>query len=35
MKAIFIAYNQAYGEEIVELLDEYGQRGSGSISFRT
>ena len=27
MKAIFIAYNQAYGEEIVELLDEYGQRG--------
>lgn len=27
MKAIFIAYNQAYGEEIVELLDEFGQRG--------
>ena len=27
MKAIFIAYNQAYGEEIVELLDEHGQRG--------
>ena len=27
MKAIFIAYNQAYGDEIVELLDEYGQRG--------
>lgn len=27
MKAIFIAYNQAYGNEIVELLDEYGQRG--------
>ncbi|MBR5175532.1 MAG: hypothetical protein IKW89_06335 [Bacteroidales bacterium] len=27
MKAIFIAYNQAYGEEIVELLDDLGQRG--------
>ena len=27
MKAIFIAYNQAYGNEIVELLDDYGQRG--------
>ncbi len=27
MKAIFIAYNQAYGDEIVELLDECGQRG--------
>ena len=27
MKAIFIAYNQAYGDEIVELLDEIGQRG--------
>ena len=27
MKAIFIAYNQAYGTEIVELLDEHGQRG--------
>ncbi|MGN0201623.1 MAG: PG0541 family transporter-associated protein [Candidatus Cryptobacteroides sp.] len=27
MKAIFIAYNQAYGSEIVELLDELGQRG--------
>ena len=27
MKAIFIAYNQAYGTEIVELLDEPGQRG--------
>ena len=27
MKAIFIAYNQAYGEEIVELLEELGQRG--------
>jgi hypothetical protein len=27
MKAIFIAYNQAYGNEIIELLEEYGQRG--------
>ncbi len=27
MKAIFIAYNQAYGEEIVELLEANGQRG--------
>ena len=27
MKAIFIAYNQAYGSEIVELLDDFGQRG--------
>ena len=27
MKAIFIAYNQAYGSEIVELLEENGQRG--------
>ena len=27
MKAIFIAYNQAYGEEIVGLLEENGQRG--------
>ena len=27
MKAIFIAYNQAYGEEIVELLDDHKQRG--------
>jgi hypothetical protein len=27
MKAIFIAYNQAYGTEIVELLEEHGQRG--------
>ena len=27
MKAIFIAYNQAYGNEIVDLLSEYGQRG--------
>ena len=27
MKAIFIAYNQAYNEEIVELLEKLGQRG--------
>ena len=27
MKAIFIAYNQAYGNEIVELLEGFGQRG--------
>lgn len=27
MKAIFIAYNQAYNEEIVEVLDKFGQRG--------
>ncbi|MCQ2145882.1 MAG: hypothetical protein MJZ16_00020 [Bacteroidales bacterium] len=27
MKAIFIAYNQAYNEEIVELLEKHGQRG--------
>lgn len=27
MKAIFIAYNQAYGNEIVDLLEENGQRG--------
>ena len=27
MKAIFIAYNQAYGTELVELLEEFGQRG--------
>lgn len=27
MKAIFIAYNQAYNEEIDELLEEAGQRG--------
>lgn len=27
MKAIFIAYNQAYGEEVVDLLEERGQRG--------
>lgn len=27
MKAIFIAYNIAYNEEIVEVLEEFGQRG--------
>ncbi len=27
MKAIFVAYNQAYNQEIVELLDSFGQRG--------
>lgn len=27
MKAIFIAYNQAYNEEIVEVLAANGQRG--------
>ena len=27
MKAIFIAYNQAYNQEIVELLEKMGQRG--------
>lgn len=27
MKAIFISYNQAYNEEIVEVLDANAQRG--------
>lgn len=27
MKAIFVAYNQAYNQEIVELLQTFGQRG--------
>ena len=27
MKAIFIVYNQAYNQEIVELLEACGQRG--------
>ena len=27
MKAIFISYNQAYSEEIVDLLEAFGQRG--------
>ena len=27
MKALFIVYNQAYNQEIVELLETFGQRG--------
>ena len=27
MKAIFVVYNQAYNQEIVELLEKMGQRG--------
>lgn len=27
MKAIFAVYNQAYNEEIVEILDAFSQRG--------
>ena len=27
MKAIFITYNQAYNEEIAEILESFGQRG--------
>ena len=27
MKALFISYNQAYNEEIVEILEGLGQRG--------
>lgn len=27
MKAVFISYNQAYNEEIVEVLESFGQRG--------
>lgn len=27
MKAIFVAYNQAFNEEIVEVLEAFGQRG--------
>lgn len=27
MKALFVAYNQAYNEEIVEVLEAAGQRG--------
>lgn len=27
MKAIFIAYNQAYSDEVVEVLEQNGQRG--------
>ena len=27
MKAVFISYNQAYGDEVVEILTQNGQRG--------
>ncbi len=27
MKALFITYSRAYNEEILELLDSFGQRG--------
>jgi len=27
MKAVFISYNQAYGDEILEILEENRQRG--------
>lgn len=27
MKALFISYNQSYGEEIAALLESHGQRG--------
>ena len=27
MKAVFAAYNQAYNKELIELLEEAGQRG--------
>lgn len=27
MKSLFITYNQAYNEEIVEILEQFGQRG--------
>ncbi len=27
MKAMFITYNQAYNEEIIEVLEQHGQRG--------
>ena len=27
MKALFVTYNQAYNEEIVEVLEKHGQRG--------
>ena len=27
MKAVFIAYDQAYADEIVEVLESFGQRG--------
>ena len=27
MKSLFITYNQAYNEEIVDILEQFGQRG--------
>lgn len=27
MKALFVTYNQAFNEEVVELLEKHGQRG--------
>ena len=27
MKAVFISYNQAYGDEVLELLEQHRQRG--------
>ena len=27
MKALFIAYSQAYNQDVIELLDSFGQRG--------
>lgn len=27
MKAIFISYNQGFGNEIIDILDEHGQKG--------
>lgn len=27
MKAIFISYNQAYSDEVIEVLEQNGQRG--------
>jgi len=27
MKSVFIVYNQAYNEEIIDMLEEMGQRG--------
>ncbi len=27
MKAIFISYNQAFGDEVIRMLEEEGQRG--------
>ncbi len=27
MKALFIAYSQAYNQDIIEILDSFGQRG--------